>query len=98
MKLFLFLTWSENCFIVSIGVANQDGTFSITDTKICVPFVTLLTQNNVKLLDQLKSGFKRTLNWNKYQSKETIQTQNQYLDYLIDPSFLGVNRSFDLSF
>ena len=98
MKLILFLTWSENCFIVSIGVANQDRTFARTDTKICVPIVTLSTQNNVKLLDQLKSSFKRTLNWNKYQSKATIQTQNQYLDYLIDPSFLGVNRPFDMSF
>ena len=98
MKLILFLTWSEKCFIVSIGVANQDGTFARTDTKICVPVVTLSTLNNVKLLDQLKSGFKRTLNWNKYQSKATIQTQNQYLDYLIDPSFLEVNRPFDMSF
>ena len=45
-----------------------------------VVVVTLSTQDNVKLLDQLKSGFKRTINWNKYQSKATIQTPYQYLD------------------
>ena len=54
--------------------------------------------DNEKILQQLKSGFKRTVNWNKYQSKAAIQTQNQYLDYLIDPSFPEVNRLFLLSF
>ena len=43
--------------------------FAITDTKLCVPVVTLSVQDNPKLLPQLKSGFKRTINWNKYQSK-----------------------------
>ena len=46
----------------------------------------------------MKSDFKRTINWNKYQSKVTIQAPNPYLDYLIDPSFQGVNRLFVLSF
>ena len=50
-------------------------------------------------MQQLKSGFKRTINWNKYQSqsKVTIQESNPYLDYLIDPSFQGVNRLYVLS-
>ena len=56
------------------------------------------TQINAKLLQQLKSRFKRTINWNKYQSKAAIQLGNQYLDYLIDPSFLAVNRLFGLLF
>ena len=47
----------------------------ITDTKIYAPVVTLLTQNNVKLLKQLESGFKRTINWNKYQSKKKSSTK-----------------------
>ena len=47
-----------------------------------------------KILRQLKSGFKSKINWNKYQSKVTTQASNQYLDYLIDPSFQGVNRIF----
>ena len=46
----------------------------------------------------MKSDFKRTINWNKYQSKVTIQTRNQYLDYIIGPGFQGVNRLFVLSF
>ena len=62
----LILAWSANCVIVSTNVANQNATFAITDTKLYVPVVTLLTQDNVKLLQQLKSGFKRVINWNKY--------------------------------
>ena len=56
------------------------------------------TQENIKLFKQLESGFKRTINWDKYQSKKTSQAQKRYLDILIDPSFQGVNRLFVLSF
>ena len=52
----------------------------------------------LKLLKQLESGFKRTINSNKYQSKLKEQAQNRYLDYLIDPNFHGVNRIFVLLF
>ena len=52
----------------------------------------LSTQDNAELLQQLKSGFKRTIYWNKYQSKVTIKVPNSYLDYLIDPRFQGVTR------
>ena len=62
----------------------------IIDTKLYVPVVTLSTQDNEKLLQQLKSGFKRTINWNKYQPKVSPERQNQYLNFLIDPSFQGV--------
>ena len=48
-------------------------------------------------MQQLNSGLKRTINQNKYQSKATVQEQNQYLDYSIDPSFQGLNRHFVLS-
>ena len=72
--------------------------FQITDTKLYVPVVTLSTQENIKFLKQLESGFKRIINWNKYLPKTTNQAQSRYLDYLIDPSFQGVNRLFVLSF
>ena len=52
----LILTWPANCVIVSTAVANQGATFAITDTKLYVAVVTLSAQDNVKLLDQLKSG------------------------------------------
>ena len=61
-KITLDLNWSENCVIVATNVANQDATFSIIDTKLYVLVVTLSTQDNAKLLEQLKSGFKRTIN------------------------------------
>ena len=56
------------------------------------------TQENIKLLKQLESGFKRTINWNKHIAKTTNQAQNRYLDFLIDPSFQGVYRRFVLLF
>ena len=58
----------------------------------------LSAQINKKLLLQVKTVFKRTINWNKYQSETKIYTQNRYLNHLIDPSFQGVNRLFVLSF
>ena len=68
------------------------------DTKFYVTIVTLSTQNNAKVLEQLKSGLKRTINWNKYQTKVSAEGQNQYLHFLIDPSFQRVNRLFVLLF
>ena len=87
----LILTWSTNC-VISEG--NRITTFAIAYTKLYVPIVTLSTQDNIILMQQLKSGFKRKINWNRYQSKVTTENRNQYLDYLIDPSFQGVNMLF----
>ena len=91
----LNLNWSKKCVIVASSV-NQQSTFSITDAKLHVSVLTLSTKDNAKLLEQLKSGLKKnkTRNWNKYQSKKLTQRQNQYLYYLIDPSFQGVNIFF----
>ena len=65
----LILTWSENCVIISTNVANENPTFTITETTLHVSIVTLSTKDNAKLLPQLKSGFKRTISWKKYQAK-----------------------------
>ena len=62
----------------------KNATFQITDTKLYVPVVTLSKENDIKLSEQLKSGFKRTIKWNKYRSQMTIQPQNNNLNYLID--------------
>ena len=69
----LILTSSANCVIPN-AAANQAATFSITDTKLYVPIGTLSAQDNAKLLQQLKSGFKRTITWNKYQKKKKKTT------------------------
>ena len=58
---------------MATAVANQGATFSITDSKLYVPVVTLSTQDNVELREQLKSGFRRTTNWIKYQSKVSTE-------------------------
>ena len=91
----LILTWSSTCVITN---SNGAGTFAITDTKLYVPVVTLSTQENTKLLQQLKSGLKRVINWNKYLSKPELLAQNPNLNHLIEPSFQGVNRLFVLAF
>ena len=78
--------------------SNDAGTFAITDTKLYVPVVTLSTQENTKFLQQFKSGFKRVVNWNKYLSKPELLRRNPNLNYLIEPSFQGVNRLFVLAF
>ena len=92
----LKLKWSKNCILIGDTAANQNPEFKITDTKLCVPVETSSSQDNIKLLKQLESGFKRTINWNKYLPKATNQAPNRYLDFLIDPSFQGVNRLFVL--
>ena len=94
----LILTWSANCVIVSTNVANQDAIFTITETKPYVTVVTLSTKDNAKLLTQWKSGFKRTVNWNKYLSKPELLAENSNLNHLAEPSFQEINRLFVLIF
>ena len=69
----LLLSWSKNCVVTNLTDA---GTFVITDTKLYIPVVTLSTQDKIKLLQQSELRFKRTINWNKYQSKVSTQAQN----------------------
>ena len=91
----LILTWSPTCVISS---ANGETKFKITETKLYVPVVTLSTQDNAKLLQQLKSSFKRIINWNKYESSPKSYAKNRYLNQSINRSFQGVNRLFVIYF
>ena len=74
-ELKLILTWLEDCVFSSV---NERAKFKITVTKLYVPDSTLSTQDNAKLLDKLKSGFRRTINWNKYQPNVSLERQKQY--------------------
>ena len=109
----LILTWFKNIVLIdkSTREANYDAdpnvyetdnpgnaTFKIIDVKLFVPVVTLSEENDIKLLQQLKTGFKRTIKWNKYRSQISIQPQNNNLNYLIDPTFTNVNTLFVLYF
>ena len=91
----LTLTWSRD-YVTTHSIGAEK--FAITERKLYVPVVILSTQDNAQLLQQLKSGFKRTINWNKYESSIKTFPQNRYLNYLNNPSFQGVNRLFVLSF
>ena len=107
----LILTWTKNCVLANMTVRaagnNNDPSaivapteleFQIKDTKLYVPVVTLSKENDIKLLEKLKSGFKKTIKWNKYRSQMTVQNNNNNLNYLVDPTFTNVNRLFVLSF
>ena len=94
----LILAWSSTCFLIATDVQNQNATFAITNTKLYVPVVTLSRQENTKFFQQLKSGFKRVINWNKYLSKPELLAQNPNLNHLLEPIFQGVNRLFVLAF
>ena len=91
----LTLTWFKNCVLTdkSTGEANYganpvvyerdnpvNATFKITNLKLYVPVVTLSKENDIKILEQFKTGLKRTIKWNKYRSQMTIQTQNNNLN------------------
>ena len=89
------MTWSKDCVITD---STGEGKFEITETKLYVLAATLSTQDNAKLLQQLKSGLKRTTNWNKYESEPKTFPQNRYLNHLINPNFQEVIRLFVLSF
>ena len=108
MKKNLILTWSEKCVLTSKATRDADpdarpavaaidnptnATLKIADAKLYVPVVTLSTENDKKFLEQLRTGIKRTIKWNKYRSEITNQN---YL--MTDPTFTKVNRLFVLSF
>ena len=110
-KLSLDLSWSDKCVLAGknyreastnpqLNAKNYptDLRFKIDDCKLYVPVVTLSTENENKLFEMLKSGFKRTVKWNKYMSYISNQAKNSNLNYLIDPKFEKVNRLFVLSF
>ena len=106
----LALSWYKECVLVGrafrgppAAAANcinspTSAKFEITDCKLYVPVVTLLAENNNKLLEQLISGFRITIKWNKYMSQMSNQNKNNNLNYLTDTTFSNVNRLFVLSF
>ena len=104
----LELKWNKNCVITSleqrdIGGGNRDNaptgaTFAINGCKLYVPAVTLSKDDEIKLLTNLKSGFKREIIWNKYRSQMTTEAINNNLNILLDPTFTNANRLFVLAY
>ena len=101
----LILTWSKKCVLANttagaagnnndppVIVAPTELELQITDTKLHVLVVTLSNENDKKLLERLKSGFKRTVKWNKHISQITVQSNNNNLSYLVDSTFTKINR------
>ena len=109
-EVFLELKWNKNCVIISLAQRQVDAgppvvngtttsaTLTINDCKLYVPVVTLSKDDEIKLLTNLKSGFKREIIWNKYRSQMTTEAINNNLNVLIDPTFTNVNRLFVLAY
>ena len=90
------LTWNEDCILTSLA---GNSTFVITDAKLYVPVVTLSIDDNTKLTNLLRKGFKRSVYWNKYKAiPNKIYNQNNYIRELLDSSYQGVKRLFILAY
>ena len=108
-EIFLELKWSKNCIITSLEQRQVDAgppavngttmgaTFAINYCKLFVPVVILSKDDEIKLLTNLKSGFKREIIWNKYRSQMTTEVINN-LNILIVPTFTNINRLFVLAY
>ena len=106
----LILSWYKECVLVGrafrgppAAAANRinsptSAKFEITDCKLYVPVVTLSAENDNKLLEQLNSGFRRSIKWKKYMLQMSNQNKSNNLNYLIDTTFSNVNRLFVLTF
>ena len=94
----LDLKWTRNCVLIEQYDHMISLSCTITSTKPYVSVVTLSVNDNIKFLENIKQGFKRTISWNKYRSEITTQPNNSNLDYLIDPTLWNINRLFLLSF
>ena len=105
----LELKWGKNCVITSLEEVQVDAgppvvikyspigaTFAIKDCKLYIPVVTLSKDVEIKLLTNLKSGFTREIEWNKYRSQMSTEEENNKLNILIDPTITNVNRLFVL--
>ena len=107
----LELKWSKNCIITSLKGRQIDvgppvvtdgaptgAALAINDCKLYIPVVTLSKDDEIKLLTNLKSGFKREIEWNKYRLQTSTEAINNNLNILIDPIFTNVNRLFVLAY
>ena len=107
----LELKRNKNCIITSLEEREVDdgspvvrddsptgATLAINDCKLYIPVVTLSKDDEIKLLTNLKSGFTREIEWNKYRSQMSTEEENNNLNILIDPSFTNVNRLFVLAY
>ena len=92
----LDLSWRKDCVLIEQNNNITGANFVITSTKLYVPVVMLSINDNIKFLENIKQGFKRTISWNKYRSEITTYPKNNNLDYLIDPTFRNINRLFVL--
>ena len=87
-----------NPAVQQVATQTTGGTFQINNAKLYVSVVTLSISDNIKFLENIKQGFKRTISWNKFRSEITAQPRNNYLDYLIHATFTSINRLFVLLF
>ena len=95
-KVYLELIWIEDCILSSAG---DTAKFTIADTKLHVPIITLSTKDSTNLAKQLNDGFNRSVYWNSYETKPAkVIEQGKNIYELLNASFQGVKRLFVLAY
>ena len=107
-EVYLELKWNKTCVTTSQEIgenlnggntsAPTNATLPINDCKLYIPVITLSKDDEIKLLTNLKSGFTREIEWNKYRSQMTTEAVSNNLNILVDPTFTNVNRLFVLAY
>ena len=75
----LKLRWTKHCILSVAGTDNANGNddkniiFTIKDTKLYVPVITLTARDNQKLSKLLSKRFERSVYWNEYKTKVIIK-------------------------
>ena len=87
---------AKDCLLVEQNNNKAGIDFKITSTKLYVSLFTLSINDNIKLLENIKQEFIKTVSWNKYRSETTTDPKNNNLDYMIDPEFRNINRLLDV--
>ena len=94
----LNLSWTKDCVLIQHHNNVKGINFMITSTKLYVPIATLPINDNIKFLENIKQGFKKTISWNKYRSEITTQTKKNNLDYLTDQTLMKPQKNYSKLF
>ena len=99
-KVELKLKWTKYCVLFAAGVdntnANPNFIFTVKDTKLYVPVVTLSARDNQKLSKLLSKRFEKSIYWNEYKTKNENKNTTIEYRYFLESNFIGVNRLFAL--
>ena len=97
----LKLRWTKHCVLSVAGIYNANGNnddndiaFTIKNTKLYVPVVTLSARDNQKLSKPFSEEFERSVYWNEYKTKSDNKNTTNKFRFFLESNFIEVNRLF----